>query len=230
MEILQFFDINNTFFTVLGYPISYLEFTGTVFNLVCVILAAKRKILNWPIGLIGVILFGVLFYQINLYADLIEQIFYFVTGIWGWYLWTRPQNKDDDKSARVTINSLKVNAIWLAGIAVASVALTYALTRVHIWLPVIFAEPASLPTLDATTTVMSFAAQILMMQRKLESWYLWIIIDVIAVGLYWYKEVPFVALLYFLFLINAFYALVIWRKAYRTKQTTNSTGFIKESA
>ena len=81
--LLAFFDVNNIAFTLLGYPISWLEFVGTIFNLVCVLLVARRHILNWPIGLVGVVLFGVLFYQINLYADVAEQIYYFVTGIMG---------------------------------------------------------------------------------------------------------------------------------------------------
>lgn len=227
--INQFFDINNTFFTILDYPISYLEFTGTIFNLVCVILAAKRKILNWPIGLIGVVLFGVLFYQINLYADFFEQIFYFITGVWGWYMWTRPTSKDKDKGALITTNTWRQNAYWLGGITAGSVALTYALTNIHLWLPTLFPEPASLPALDATTTVMAFAAQILMMQRKLESWYLWIIIDVIAVGLYWYKAVPFVAILYFLFLINAGYTYKVWNNARKQHVAVKDTDYIKEA-
>jgi nicotinamide mononucleotide transporter len=62
---------------------------------------------------------------------------------------------------------------------------------------------------------MSFAAQLLMMRRRLESWILWIIVDIIAIGLYWYKDVPFVALLYVIFLINAIYGFMAWRKAMR---------------
>jgi nicotinamide mononucleotide transporter len=212
--LLVFFDVNNIAFTLLGYPISWLEFVGTIFNLVCVILVARRHILNWPIGLIGVVLFGVLFYQINLYADVAEQIYYFITGIMGWYMWhgARRDKSADDKVV-VTTNSLRQNLAWLGGIAGVSVIATWALSHAHIWVPAIFPEPASLPAIDATTTIMSFAAQFLMMQRKLENWYLWIVVDVIAVWLYWYKGVPFVALLYLVFLFNAFYGLVSWRRA-----------------
>ena len=88
MDVINaFFSVNTIAFTILGYSISWLELVGTIFNLVCVILAARRNIWNWPIGLIGVMLFGVLFYQINLYADVFEQVYYLITGISGWYLW-----------------------------------------------------------------------------------------------------------------------------------------------
>lgn len=211
--LLAFFDVNNIAFTLLGYPISWLEFVGTIFNLVCVLLVARRHILNWPIGLVGVVLFGVLFYQINLYADVAEQIYYFITGIMGWYMWSNAKrDKATDDKVVVTRNSLLSNLVWLGAIAGVSVVATWALSNAHIWAPVIFPEPASLPAIDATTTIMSFAAQFLMMRRKLENWYLWIAVDVVAVWLYWYKGVPFVALLYLIFLFNAMYGLIAWKR------------------
>lgn len=211
--ILAFFNVNNIFFTFLGYPISYLEFVGTILNLVCVILVARRNILTWPIGIAGVVLFGVLFYQINLYADFFEQIYYFITGIMGWYMWAKLANKNDaDDKVIVETNTWRSNLAWLGGIALTSVVATWALSNIHTWLPQFFAEPAALPAIDATTTVMSFAAQYLMMKRKLENWYLWIAVDIVAIWLYWYKEVPFVALLYLIFLGNALYGLWAWQR------------------
>lgn len=210
--LISFFDINNIFFTFLGYDISYLEFAGTIFNLACVILAAKRKISSWPIGLIGVILFGVLFYKINLYADFIEQIFYFITGIWGWYMWNKTKN-EDTLEHKTSYNSKKQNIFWLIGIVLSSLGLGLFMSNIHSILPTLFPEPASLPYLDSITTIMSFVAQILMMQKKVESWWLWIAVDIIAVGLYWYKQVPFVALLYAIFLVNAIYGYLGWKKS-----------------
>ena len=213
MDVINaFFSVNTIAFTILGYSISWLELVGTIFNLVCVILAARRNIWNWPIGLIGVMLFGVLFYQINLYADVFEQVYYLITGISGWYLWARVgTNKNTDEKVLITTNSLRSNLYWVAGIAGASLLTGWIVSNLHIWLPTLFPEPASLPLLDAASTMTAFAAQFLMMRRKLESWYLWIIVDIVAVGLYWYKGVPFVALLYAAFLINAIYGWYTWR-------------------
>ena len=219
----HFIDVNNTFFTILHYPISYLEFVGTIFNLACVILAAKRKISNWPIGIIGAILFGILFFKINLYADFFEQIFYFVTGIWGWWMWARTKDINKEKhEVKTTTNSARANLYWLIGIAASSFVLSYVLFRIHDWLPGLFPEPASSPVIDATTTIMSFAAQILMMKRKLESWWLWIAVDVVAIGFYWYKGIPFVALLYVIFLVNAVYAFYDWRKSMKGAVTSQA--------
>lgn len=214
MELVYaFFSVNTIAFEILGYPISWLELVGTIFNFVCVVLAARRNIWNWPVGLVGVALFGILFYQINLYADVFEQVYYLITGITGWYLWSQvgKRDKDTETTVRITTNTQIQNLYWLVGIAVTSVFTGWLTSNLHLWAPTFFPEPASLPYLDAATTMTAFAAQFLMMRRKLESWYLWLAVDIVAVGLYWYKGVPFVALLYFLFLCNACYGWWTWR-------------------
>lgn len=222
--LLSLLDVNNVFFTILNYPISYVEFIGTIFNLACVWLVARKNIWNWPIGIVGVVFFGILFYQINLYADLLEQFYFFVTGFWGWYLWSRAKKpKDDDEEIVVKRQNLEQNLTWASAILLISIVGSYAMSNLHIWLPAIFPEPASLPFLDTITTVMSFAATILMMQRKLENWVLWITVDVIAVGLYWYKGVPFIALLYLIFLFIASSGFVTWLRTYQRELAKKDT-------
>ncbi|MDQ5910359.1 MAG: nicotinamide mononucleotide transporter [Pseudomonadota bacterium] len=76
-----------------------------------------------------------------------------------------------------------------------------------------FPEAASYPWLDALTTVMSLVAMWLMARRRIESWVYWIIVDVIGIGLYFVKEVRFVALLYAILLALAIRGLIDWRKA-----------------
>lgn len=214
--ILQLFSVNTIFFTIFGYPMSYIEFFGTLFNLWCVWLVMRKHILNWPIGIIGVILFASLFYQLHLYADLFEQWYYFVTGFIGWYAWAKARKpKDEDDEIVVERNKLITNIYWVVGIGIFTFLGTWVMTHLNVWLPRFFPVAASLPVLDTWTTIMSFAAQILMIQKKLENWMLWIIVDVIGIGLYWYKGVPFVALLYVIFLGLATNGLLTWRRTYR---------------
>lgn len=224
-ELLSALSVNNTFFTIAGYPMSYIEFFGTIFNLACVWLLARKNIWNWPIGLVGVTLFAALFYQLNLYADLFEQFYYFATGIIGWYIWLhakQPENKAE--SIVVERNTVQQNLFWIIGIIVCTIIGVLIMTRIHLWLPRLFPEPASLPVLDVLTTVMSFAAQALMIRKKLENWLLWIVVDIIAIGLYWYKGIPFVALLYALFLVIATSGFITWRNTYRREHHEKRTG------
>ena len=68
--ILHYLNINTIIFTIGDYQMSYIEFVGTLFNILCVYLVSKNKIRNRPVGLIGSLLYVALFYQIQLYADL----------------------------------------------------------------------------------------------------------------------------------------------------------------
>jgi nicotinamide mononucleotide transporter len=217
--LLQLLDVNNTFFTIFNYPMSYVEFFGTLLNVACVYLLTRKNIWNWPIGIAGVIMFGALFYQLNLYADLLEQGFYLVTGFWGWYIWATVKKPNDDaEDIVVKRNTQRDNTYWAVGIAVCTLIGTWVMTRVHLWLPALFPEPAALPLLDVFTTVMSFAAQILLIKRVLENWALWIVVDIIAIGLYWYKGVALVAVLYAAFLVLATRGYITWRQTYRRQQ------------
>lgn len=218
--LLSFFDINTTLFTFWGYQMSYLECFGTIFNLWCVWLTAKNKILCWPIGLVGVVLFMFLFYQIQLYSDFIEQIYFLVTGFYGWILWhnLRATKKEENKNKRLKIsrNSLRTNSIYAAVVVFGTIVMGYFIGRVHLYLPNFFPEPASFPYLDAFTTVMSFVATILLAKKKIESWYLWILVDIIGVGLYFVKDVKFISLEYLIFLVIATKGLIDWTKEHKT--------------
>ncbi|MBP9749915.1 MAG: nicotinamide mononucleotide transporter [Candidatus Pacebacteria bacterium] len=224
--MLELFSINTIALTILGYPMSYLELAGTVFNLWCVWLVTRRKVLSWPVGLAGVVLFALLFWQIQLYADVLEQVYYFVTGVWGWVLWRRVSGGPDVTQVPIERLTTTERVRWLVGILVSALALGLLLTRVHIWLPSVFLEPASLPYLDALTTVMSFAAQILLMRRVVENWVLWIVVDVLAIGLYAVKGVMLVSVLYVVFLVLASKGLWDWVRVYRANVAITRSRFL----
>ncbi len=217
--IQAFFDINNIFFTLWGYPMSYLEFFGTILNIITVWLVAKKNIWNWPVGIAAVILFAVLFYQIRLYSDFFEQIYFLFTGIWGWVVWTKLRSAET-KETKTTIktSTWQCNFLVLFAIALGTLVLGAFMSRIHIFFPAFFPEATTFPFLDAFTTVASFAAQILLIYQRVENWYLWIIIDVIGVWLYNEKEVKFVAILYFIFLILATNGLIRWQREIRAHQ------------
>lgn len=222
--VSQFFDINSVFFTVFDYPMSYLEFFGTILTIWCVWLTSKAKILSWPVGIAGSLLYLFLFYQIQLYSDLMEQVYFIVTGIIGWYMWVRYKKEQESDHATVipSVNSTKENLIWVGVIVLGTAVLTYFTMNFNNWWPQYFPEPVSYPMLDALTTVMSFVAQFLLMKKKAESWILWIIVDAIGIGLYWVKGVKFLSLEYLLFFFIASYGLYNWLKIYRKHHVKKS--------
>ena len=126
------------------------------------------------------------------------------------YFWS---SKESEKTELViSKTNLKWNIISVVIILFLSVGLGLFMTNIHTMLPNVFPIRASLPYLDAFTTVMSFVATVYLAKRRIENWYLWIIVDVIGVWLYWEKGVGFLSLLYFAFLINAIYGYIKWKK------------------
>jgi nicotinamide mononucleotide transporter len=208
----SFFGVDTIFFTVLGYPLSYIECVGTLLYLWSVWLIARRRMLTWPVGIVSVLLYMLLFYQIRLYSDAIEQVYYLGASVYGWLYWSRAKG-DAESPVAVSFSSRRAILVW-AGITVCmSCAVAAAMERIHLWLPGIFPEPASYPFLDALTTVMSLVAMWLMARKHTESWVYWILVDVIGVGLYYAKDVKFISLLYVMLLVLATKGLLGWIEA-----------------
>lgn len=213
--MLDLLRVDKTLFTLMGYPMSFLEVSGTMLNLASVWLAVKRHTLNWPVGIAGVILFGVLFYQIHLYADLLEQVYYLVTGFYGWWLWARANKGGTRRPVPVAWCSRRAVTGTTAGLLAGTALLGWTTQRLDDWWPAVFPEPTTYPWWDAATTTMSFAAQILMAHRKVESWALWIAVDVIGIWLYAAKGVTLVAALYAVFLVLAVKGGASWWKEWK---------------
>lgn len=121
----DFFDINTLFFTLWGYPMSYLEFFGAVSGAVAVWLSARANVWSWPIGAASVVLFFFLFYQIQLYPDMFLQVFFFITNLQGWWRWTHPKVTEADQHQELRISRVPSRQfiIWTLSGIVATVAL-----------------------------------------------------------------------------------------------------------
>lgn len=216
--MFDFWSVNSIAFNILGYPMSYVEFLGTIFYLWSVWLISQRSILTWAVGIVSVLMYMVLFYQIRLYSDMIEQIYYLGVSVYGWWRWSTP--KLDGGEVLNVRYSPKRKIIVAASITIALTFLMGALmSEIHTILPAIFPEKASFPYLDALTTIMSFTAMWLMTHKRIESWYYWIIVDVIGIWLYYVKEVRFIALLYVILLFMAINGLISWLSAVKLRQS-----------
>lgn len=89
------------------------------------------------------------------------------------------------------------------------------MSRIHLYLPHLFPNPAAFPYIDAFATVMGFVAAALSAQRKIESWCLWICVNIICIGLYYARDVKFIMLLYVFFLALAVNGLITWSRELR---------------
>jgi nicotinamide mononucleotide transporter len=216
--VISFFDINKIFFEIWGYPMSYLEFFGTLAGAIAVWLSARANVWSWPIGIINVTLFFFLFFQVQLYPDMFLQAFFFVTNLMGWWRWKHPNTGEEDKKSELRVSFMPVkHMILLSGVGIAGTFLfgNFA-SRLHEMLPAIFSKPSAFPYLDSFVTVMSIVATFLMIQKKVECWILWIVIDVIATYMYFMKGIKFVGIEYLAFCFIAAFGLWNWIREYRS--------------
>jgi nicotinamide mononucleotide transporter len=207
-------DVNTIAFTVLGYPLSYIELVGTILYLWSVWLISRQRILTWPVGIASVLLYMVLFYQIQLYSDALEQAYYLVASAYGWWLWQR-RGQPDQRPFQPYLSEPRTLGLVLLLTLALGLALGGLMSRIDQIAPALFPAPAAFPYLDALTTVMSFSAMWLMAQKRLESWAYWIIVDLIGIGLYYVQGVRFLSLLYVILLALAISGLVGWLRTAR---------------
>lgn len=184
---------------------SPLEILGFVLSVIAVWLTARQHIWCWPIGIISVVVYAVVFIDVKLYSDAALQVIYIFLQAYGWYIWLRtgPSLFIQRPVSRISGTTA---ALLLAAGAAATGAVGYVMaTRTD----------AALPYWDAGTTVFSLVAQWLMARKVLECWALWIAVDVVYVGIYLAKDLRLTALLYGIFIALACYGWQQWHSDLR---------------
>jgi nicotinamide mononucleotide transporter len=181
---------------------SCLELVAVVFGVVSVLLSVKENIWSWPTALVNVALYFALFRLTGLYSDMGLQVVYFVLSVYGWYEWL--YGGKGRTALTVSRTSGKLWAI-LAGIGVVFWAILGKLTS-HM-------PGVALPYVDAATATTSLIAQYLMTRKLLENWTLWIIVDVVYVGMFIFKGLYLTAGNYAIYLVLAVMGHIAWKKS-----------------
>ena len=181
---------------------SAIEIGGAVFGLLAVWLTVRQNVWCWPTGLVNVALYAFVFFEAKLYADVGLQVVYFVLCALGWWRWLNPGAQRDE----LPVTRLpRTEAVALLGVGALGVAAmgTFLSTRTD----------AALPYWDSTTVEMSLIAQWLVTRKVLENWHLWIVADVLMVGIYFYKHLYVTTGLYVIFTLLAVQGLREWKRS-----------------
>jgi nicotinamide mononucleotide transporter len=203
--MIELFDIGNVLIEIGTYPISYLEAFSVLTALISVWLAAKNNIHTWTVGLVSVSAFFCLFYQAQLYSDMLLQAFLFATSLLGIISWKRSERNIS------TITTKNFNRLVLIASS-GAIILGLIISSIHLWVPEWFPLAAEFPYLDAFTTTFSVVATILLIKRILECWWFWIAVDVVAIFIYFHRGLYVVSVEYLIFLGMAIYGLHRWKK------------------
>ncbi len=178
-----------------------IEMLATSFGLAYVILAAKKNIWCWLMGIIGSALSIYLFWVYSkLYAEAILSLYYVVTGVIGWIQWNKPQ--EDKPFIKV---DYKAHVLFIVIATVFSLGFYQLVTNIF--------TDAARPMLDSFTTVFSFMATWITIKKWLSSWIYWIAIDAVTAVMYWSRDLNIYAVLMVLYTVLAVYGYLEWRKS-----------------
>lgn len=180
-----------------------LEVAANAFTAACILLAGRNNVHTWWTGIVGCTLFGWLFYRTQLYADMMLQGFYVVTGAMGWWHWVRGAD-----GAELPVRH--VRARYLSAYGVLCVLVTVG----HAWVLHRFTD-AFAPLPDSAVLAFSVLGQLLLMGRRVESWWCWLLVNTVAAPLFFARGLHLTSALYLVFWINAIVSLRHWRKLAR---------------
>ena len=187
------------------------ELAGSLILIINVYLVTRENIWNWPVAVIGSAFYLVVFQRAGLYSDFGLQIIYIILSFYGWWHWLH--GGTNRATLPVTRTGAR-EAILLLMTGAAGWALMFSITRK---LP-----GASVPMIDAALVATSLVAQWMMTRKLLESWAVWIVVDVAYIPTLIYKHLNVTAVLYFIFLILAILGHIEWTRSYARTSRASS--------
>lgn len=179
-----------------------LEWSAVACSILGVWLMARRWMLAWPVGLVSVALYALVFADARLYSDALLQGVFAGFLVYGWASWHRQAQQDGQIAIVPLARAALLRDLGIgvaAGVALGALMHTY--------------TNAALPWLDAMLATLSLVAQWWQARRHVATWWLWIALDVVYVGMYLIKELHVTAALYVVFVGLAVMGLRAWTAA-----------------
>lgn len=183
--------------------ISFPEAAANLLNTVSIFLAGRNSVHTWWTGIIGCGLFGWVFFEAKLYADVTLQAWFIVTCFVGWINWAR-----GNKGEPTAVRSLRISRVGLIALIALLAAFGYGSFLAE------YTDAAS-PYVDSLVLSFSVAGQLLLMMRFVQSWWCWLIVNTIAVPLFFSRELYLTSVLYAVYWVNALVALRHWNQLVR---------------
>ncbi|RSZ57930.1 nicotinamide mononucleotide transporter [Massilia atriviolacea] len=192
----------NDSFVLLGLATTPLELTALVLSVVTVVLNIRQTHWAWLFAIASSAVYGVVFLNARLYGDMGLQGVFIAVSVWGWYQWLY----GGEQHAPLTA-TWSSRAGWVAGIVgwlLLFAAIGYLLRTL---------TDTDVPHIDGFLTAGSLLGQLLLSRKKVENWIVWIVVDVLYVGLYIHKDLYATAILYAAFVVMAVFGWRAWARA-----------------
>lgn len=181
----------------------YVEILGVISSLLYLLFSIKQNILLWPTGMISAILYMIVFFHSKFYADMGLNVYYLFISIYGWALWSKKESQGAGGGLGVSRISLKQGSILFLITGFFFTGIGLVLDR--------FTD-SPLPYWDAFTTALSFTATWMLARKIIEHWIIWVIVDVVSMGLYLYRGLYPTLLLFAVYTVMAVIGYIQWKK------------------
>ena len=191
------------------------EIIGTVLGVIGVWLMIRQNIWGWPVGLVQVAVYAWVFFDAKLYSDAILQVAFFLIQAYGWWHWWRGDGARatspatdlrSEVAAPPVLPVTRLEPAAIAGAVAAGALLTAG------WGAFMHrTTDAALPWWDAFILVFSLIAQWLQARKNLECWPGWLLVNTVALGVYWVKDLHLTSGLYLVFWAMSLWGWREWR-------------------
>lgn len=189
-------------FVLWGAPTTWLEVIAFVLALAMVGCNIREIHWGWPLAAISSVLYCALFWRSKLYGDAALQVFFALVALWGWAQWLR--GRRDDGGA-LTVSRLSRRGL-LASLAAGALLWPATGWFLKTW------TDTDVPWWDAFPTAVSVIGQILLGRKYLENWAVWLLVNLVSVGLFAWKSLWLTAVLYALFAALSIVGWRAWRR------------------
>lgn len=190
------------------YNFSIWEAVGAVFAVCQVVLSRKNNVNNYLFGIAGVLIGIWIYYQHQLYADILLNLYYLVMSIYGWFYWKFGKQ---NHQAPISFSNTK-NLITASGIAVICFGIMLYWLSTH--------TDSDVPVWDSFVAAFAWAGMWLMAKRKIENWLFLNMSNIIAIPLMVYKDLYIYAALSVFLFIMGILGYLNWRRIYK-EETRN---------
>ena len=186
----------------------WIEIFGVVTGIIYVILEVRQNRLLWPLGIITSAAYVIIFFTGKFYADMGLQVYYVLISIYGWYYWSRGDSQRERQEVPVVrINRQQILLLFIVFIIVWA-GIYFVLDRY---------TDSPVPAGDSFTSALAIVATWMLTRKIIEQWFLWIIANVVSIGLYIYKGLYPTVILYAVYTAMAVYGYIEWNRSMHKK-------------
>lgn len=188
----------NDTLALFGFSTTPLELISFALAVTTVLLNIRQNHWAWLFSIASSATYAVVFFDARLYGDSGLQLVFIGASVWGWWQWLRGAGETKLVVTRLT----RAGWAWaLLGWGAAFLALSWFLKT---------CTNTDVPHMDGFLTAGSLVGQLLLARKKVENWHVWVIVDVLYVGLYVFKDLHVTAVLYAVFVLLAARGLRAW--------------------